>query len=296
MIFYPYSNMMILCFSGISKNTCNFPVMLKIGRRKADSDGFFQKIYELKDLNVVTDFVLKADGSDFAWHKLVLAARSAYFLRLVTHSNSKEIEQGFVEFETFHNTALEAVLEYCYTGIIEFKAEEALHIIEVADYLQIPDLVSKISKQIADHVTTDNCVSWHFVAKCFGMNRLEETTKEIMSVDFSNVTNNTEFLALDYNNVIDYITWEDIDKDLAVVGVCRWIKHDLEHRQCMLHDIVNAIDINGCSFGALNHVIQQYEDVLTSDVKQKFIDTVLGKLPSWQEPDRGAGYDIVILG
>ena len=293
-----YCNTYFHCcvFSGMAPNTCIFPSTLKINQSKATSNGVFKELREVKNQNFLTDFVLKAHGGEISCHKIVLAVRSAYFQRLFSFDGSKEMAQGFIEFETLHYTALEAVIEYCYSGRLEFKPEDAQNVIEVAEYLQIPDLVSRISKQVERHLSADNCIGWYFLAKWFDISTLKEAAHKIMSAEFTSVTNNAEFSELDYNNLKDYISWKDVNEDSALAAVCRWMKHDIQHRQCMFHDIVNTIDIHCCSSSALKYVIQQHEELLTPDVKKKLTDTIVDKVSAWQKPDRGTGYDIIVLG
>ena len=176
-------------------------VTLKVTKQHDFFHDCFTQFQVMKDEEYLTDFLLKVDGKPIACHKVTLAAHSAYFHKMFTHKDSLEVSQGFVEFETLDFPALQSVVDYFYSGTLECNMEEAKHVIEVAEYLQISDLKTDLSALIRNHLTAGNCIGWYFFANLYGMTRVQLKAQKIMTEDFSDVICTPDFTELDYNDL-----------------------------------------------------------------------------------------------
>ena len=283
-------------FLGVKTNRGSPPVMLEIDDDLDANRSFFKALQGIKDQ--WTDFTLKGEDGAIACHKVVLAARSVYFQCLFKQSSSHEVAQGFVDLRTLPFHVLEMVIDYCYSGTLKCKLADAKQVIEVTDYLHIACLKDKMSSLIMEHVTVDNCMDWYFFVASMDMAKLKEKAQEVMCVDFPNVTKLPQFYALAYNDLITYITLEDVLYNSALDAACSWVMHDVKKRHEVFEGILNAIDISRCSASALKHVVKNYGSTLltTSDLKERFFVAMTDAVDDWQIPGRGAGYDIIILG
>ena len=272
--------------------------MLEIQHSLDDSENFFTKLQGLKDWRYLTDFTVKVGTEEIACHKVVLAVRSEYFQHLFNHESTQEVKKGFVDFQQFQYNAVKTVIDYCYTGTLQFQLDDAKDVIRVTDYLQISFIQAKISALIINHVTVDNCINWYFFADSFNLKEVKDKAREVMYIDFACVSHSPAFLAMEYQDFIDCITWKEIDHDSALDAACRWIIHDVQQRKEKFEEILEVRDINNCSASCLKHVITNYGSKVLSDtdLKQKWVDNLFNEVPTWQEPRRGAGYDIIVLG
>ena len=115
---------------------------MKVEQTQNVVDGFFKQLQNMKKQKYLTDFKLRIKDGELACHKVVLAARSEYFQALFAHTDTLEVTQGFVEFKALQFPVLEKVVDYCYSGVLQFEIEDAKYVIRVTEYLQIPDLTS----------------------------------------------------------------------------------------------------------------------------------------------------------
>ena len=95
--------------------------------------------------------------------------------------------------------------------------------------MQILNLKTDLSEVIVNHLRANNSIGWYFIAKLYGMTTFKTRAREIMSMDFSNVRS-PEFLALDFDDLVDYIIWQDMDHSTSLIAAARWIMHDCEQR------------------------------------------------------------------
>ena len=271
---------------------------MKIDQTQDFAAGFFKQMQNMKELNYLTDFKLRIKEDEISCHKVVLSAVSQYFHALFRHGNTVEVAQGFVEFDTLHFPALVKVVEYCYSGVLEFNMDDAKHLIEVADYLLIVDLTAAISVLVTRCLTADNCIGWSEFANYFGLTTVKEKAREIMLVDFPSVIKGPEFFSLDYGHLIDYISWNNVDVSCALIAGARWVAHNIPQRQEMFPTILKTIDISRCSQSSLKYVMDTYGTQLITSVEllQQFTAAGLSNAADWQEPGRGVGFDVFILG
>ena len=271
---------------------------MKIHKNQDVEDGFFNELQNMKERKYLTDFTLRIKDKDIACHKVVLSARSMYFQALFDHKDTVEVKQGFVEFKTLHFPALQQVVEYCYSGELEFNIDDAKHLIEVSEHLQIPSLTAGISALIIPCLTIDNCISWRKFANAYGLSTVKDKAREIMLIDFDSVANGQEFFAMEYGHVTDYISWDDVDVNSAIIAAARWVVHDISKREELFPDIVKTTDINRCSQSALKYVMDTYGTQLITDfdMSQQFTTAVLRSVDDWQDPGRGAGFNVFVLG
>ena len=167
----------------MAKGFCS-EVMLNLTNGHDFAHGLVGQFQVMKDQEYLTDYFLKVKGQQIACHRMVLAAQSAYFHGLFDHKNTVEVTQGFVEFETLDFTAVELVVGYFYSGVLKCTMDQAKDVIEVAEYLQIPDLRSDLSPLIANHMTADSCIDWYFFVKLYGMTEIQQKAQEKMYLDF----------------------------------------------------------------------------------------------------------------
>ena len=252
----------------------------------------------MKKRKYLTDFKLRIKDEELACHKVVLSARSKYFQALFDHPEIPAVTQGVLEFKTLQLPALQKVVDYCYSGVLEFKIEEAKHLIEVAEHLQFHDLTVAISALVIPRLTIENCVGWSVFSDTFGLSAVQEAATLIMLMEFASVVNGHEFYAMEYKHFTDYMSLDDVDVNSALIAAARWVKHDFPNRQHLFPDIMKTVDIDKCSRSALKHFMDTYgADLVTSfDMLQQFTSAALIDAADWQEPAPGAGYEAIVLG
>ena len=261
--------------------------------------GFMNKFQDMKTQEYLTDFKLKVGEEEIACHKVVLAACSNYFGQLFTHKDALEVTQGFVKFETLNFTALQSVIDYCYSEHMKCNMDNAKHVIEAIEYLQIPDLKTDLSPLIVNRLNNNNSIGWYFFSKLYEMTTVQEKAQEIMIMEFTDVVRSSEFLELDCNTVIYYLSWEDIDQSSALVAAARWVMHNAEHRKNKFLDVLKAIIRTPFNDAPQSQEFGEGTDIMNiidlPVIAQEFI-AAFGDTPQSQESKPGAGFDIIVLG
>ena len=279
-------------------------VMLKVSKRNKLLDQF----QVMKDQEYLPDFLLKVDDNELPCHKKVLATRSEYFRRLFSHDDIVEVRQGFVNFPTFSFPGLKLVVEYCCSGILVCDMDEAKDVIEIIEHLQIPNLKSDLSDLIVNRLTGNNSIGWYFFANLYEITAVKTRAHETMYMDFSNVVRSPEFLALEFDDLVDYIIWQDMNHSTSLIAAARWTMHDCEQRRNKFQDILRTINVNQCSASALKHIyqygliwtdmdkygLQSITPLVAGEAREFYTEGFSDHAPDWQGPLAGCRF--LVLG
>ena len=137
-------------------------------------------------------------GKEFRAHRSLLSEASPFFDRLLK-SDMKENREGVIRLEHFSESLMKYILDFIYTGHPRVSLENAEELVVAADFLLLPDLVSR-------NLTLSSCMSIFYFAQCnHSENLLDETLRFIHS-NFANVAISNEFKNLSTEEVEKWIT------------------------------------------------------------------------------------------
>ena len=103
---------------------------------------------ELRETSILCDTTIRAEGQDFAAHKCVLSAASAFF-RALFSSQMKETKNNMVELPEAKSNTVSDVLQFIYTRKVSINSSNAQDLAMISDYLIIPSLKTRASDFLA---------------------------------------------------------------------------------------------------------------------------------------------------
>ncbi|XP_050439588.1 BTB/POZ domain-containing protein 9-like [Adelges cooleyi] len=131
--------------------------------------------------NRFSDVILVVEGEKLPVHRIVLASRSEYFRRAF-YGGHKETYQDMMEINEVLVSIFKILLEYIYTGHINFtglKVEEVLELIRISDLFHVLTLNTSLNEYLKKDIEVDNVCSY------FNMTRLYQCTQqEVESLNF----------------------------------------------------------------------------------------------------------------
>ena len=174
------------------------------------------------------------DGKQFKANRQVLSKASPFFEKLL-NSDMRESKEGVVRLEMLSESRLEDILEFIYTGSVQILDEEnARSLIEMADYLFLPQLQTLAGSVLAQKLDISNCISTYYFAERHQCEKLVSNAKQIILSNFTNVANTEDFLKMSNKEVEMWISSGDIDvsseEDVFKI-ILAWIDHDKSVRK-----------------------------------------------------------------
>ena len=198
----------------------------------------FRGFEHLYDARVLTE-----DGHEFPFHRVLLAMRCEYFHKLLCNAPPEQTEFFIPEIK---GSALEAILEYIYTGKLNFTANNITDILKAVDFLGIEQLLNSSRLFAISNLTTTNSVSLF----------LEGTKNEKLGVVKASsrfIEVNFEGVVRDYNSRFEDLTIESLKRILLAdslnvsderqvwKAIERWVGSFPEDRKKYLRTLIPCI-------------------------------------------------------
>ena len=199
------------------------------------------------------------DGTEFKANRKVLSEASAFFEKLLS-SGMMESTEGVARLEMLTEPGLGAVLEFIYTGGVQMLDEDiALNLIEMADYLFIPQLKTFAERYLAQKLNLSTCISTYHFAESYQCEKLISDAREFIHANFINVAKAEEFWNLSSEEVIKWISSDEIvvgaEEDVFKI-ILSWIDHDRSEREKYFADLFGQVRLVYLSRDyLLNHVV-----------------------------------------
>ena len=166
---------------------------------------------KLKDHEHPCDVTLVVkDGKEFQAHRSVLSQASSFFEKLL-NSEMKESNKGVIRLEIVSESQMAGILEFIYTGSVQISTREnAENLIELADYLVLPNLKALAGKCLEVYITTSNCISMYYEAEKFLCQGLIARCRKAIHTRFASVAKSDDFLNLSSQEAEKWISSDEI--------------------------------------------------------------------------------------
>ena len=222
-------------------------------------DELLDKLNELRETNILCDATIRAEGQDFAAHKCVLSAASAYFRALFT-SQMKETKNNMVELQEAKSTTISDVIQFIYTGNVSIDSSNAQDLAKIADYLIIPSLKTKASLSLQGSINASNCLALESFACQYNCDSLQQAAVTFKCEKFVVVTKSEDFRTCDVEKVKELICMDEInvsEEDEVYQAVIAWIKYDLPSRECFLPELLKCVRLFSVSKYSLRRILDE---------------------------------------
>ncbi|XP_044163324.1 kelch-like protein 12 [Acropora millepora] len=194
-----------------------------------------ERVNALRTNQRFNDVTVVVKGEEFQAHKIVLAAASPFFLSLL-ESQMKETTENMIKIELEEATAsvMEEVLAYVYTGNASLTEENGHNLIATADFLLLPGLEAMAEDFLKRHLTIENCVFNYYFAEKYQCRGLKEESCKMINENFRKVMETADFLGLDENQVMHWVSSDDViveaEEDIFE-GIIQWVLHNRSERE-----------------------------------------------------------------
>ncbi|XP_055345218.1 kelch-like ECH-associated protein 1B isoform X2 [Paramacrobiotus metropolitanus] len=189
------------------------------------------------------DVRLQAGLQVFPAHRVVLAASSNYFRAMFT-TGMKEEKEELVKLENICPRILGKLIDFCYTSEITVGERWICKILPAAVMLQMPHVIDCCTHFLETHLDPYNAIGIAEFAHQHGCDALTRTAREFIDKNFSEVSQNEEFLQLSVCQLINLIKRDELvvhSESEVYDAVMRWIRYDEKHRRPNLEKIVYAV-------------------------------------------------------
>ena len=258
------------------------PSPWRITRNSHFCDEHFMFISTLKDNKIFTDFTIITEDVHIACHRVLLAAKSPYFMAMF-NSGMKEAITGETMLDALDSQVVQDVVDFIYSGNITLNWNKLKATLDAAELLQIADLKQECDYYAASNLTPENCIDWYKIASAFYMKETEVKAKKMKISQFVQVSKGDDFMHLSLVELVDFIkeSFNDVTPDKGLEAVIRWVVYE-DSRKTFLKDIMEHVDLNKCSTTYVKFILNTYKSDLltTSPLYKLFTEAALRNEPN----------------
>ncbi|XP_055386217.1 ring canal kelch protein-like isoform X5 [Condylostylus longicornis] len=202
----------------------------------------FETMNEMRKQNLLCDVTLIADGMEISAHKMVLASCSPYFYAMFT--GFEESRQDRITLQGVDYHALELLIEYVYTSVVEVNEDNVQVLLTAANLLQLTDVREACCDYLQTQLDASNALGIREFADIHGCIDLFNYADTYIEQHFSDVIMYEEFLNLNHEQVVSLIKNDRIsvkNEEQVYESVIAWIKHDPQTRDLFTADIMEHV-------------------------------------------------------
>ncbi|XP_005884099.1 PREDICTED: kelch-like protein 4 isoform X1 [Myotis brandtii] len=176
-------------------------------------------------------------------HRLVLSAMSDYFAAMFTN-DLLEAKQEEVKMEGVDPNALNSLVQYAYTGVLQLKEDTIESLLAAACLLQLTQVIDVCSNFLIKQLHPSNCLGIRSFGDAQGCTELLSVAHKYTMEHFIDVIKNQEFLLLPANEISKLLCSDDInvpDEETIFHALMDWVGHDVQARQQDLSRLLTYI-------------------------------------------------------
>ena len=213
----------------------------------AHSEILFSKCAQFRERGEFIDVRLKVGESEFAAHRIVLAANSDYFHAMFAHG-MKESNQEVIELkdENISVAAMKIIIDSIYSGKIHLNDKSVFEVLTAADHLQVVSVVEQCCKYLTQlRFDVQTYCLLIMVADQHSLKDLKEATERKMASMYKDICEKEEFLSDMNVDVLSALLCRDDlsapSENFVFKSVMKWIKYRKKERMDVAAQVIGAV-------------------------------------------------------
>jgi len=211
---------------------------------KSQRQAMIKNLVNFKDERAFCDYKIIVPGhSPIHVHKLVLAAASTYFKR-VLESGMQEAISGEIHMKEISYETVQILVNFSYGQNFEINNSNAQEVLEAADCYEYNILKDTCEKFLLQNIDTQNCFDFLQLADLRRLYILKEKAMQFALKNFAIVIESEDFLDVPLSILQQFLSDNAInikrEEQIFTAGL-KWLKHDKENRSVHGFEVLNCV-------------------------------------------------------
>jgi len=189
------------------------------------------------------DVVITVGARKIFAHKVILAACSPYFRAMFTGAMS-ESSQTEVTIRDVDETAMDILIDFCYTSNIVVEENNVQTLLPAACLLQLAEIQDVCCEFLKRQLDPSNCLGIRAFADTHACRELLRIADKFTQHNFQEVMDHEEFLLLPLSQLIDIISSDELNvrsEEQVFQAVMAWIKYNMTERRGHLSVVLQHV-------------------------------------------------------
>ncbi|XP_023349812.1 kelch-like protein diablo [Eurytemora carolleeae] len=197
----------------------------------------------IRKLHDLCDVVINVGNRKIYAHKVILAACSPYFRAMFTGALS-ESNQTEVTIRDVDETAMDILIDFCYTSSIVVEENNVQTLLPAACLLQLAEIQDVCCEFLKRQLDPSNCLGIRAFADTHACRELLRIADKFTQHNFQEVMDHEEFLLLPLSQLIDIISSDELNvrsEEQVFQAVMAWVKYNINERRNHLSHVLQHV-------------------------------------------------------
>lgn len=197
----------------------------------------------IRKLHDLCDVVITVGSRKIFAHKVILAACSPYFRAMFTGALS-ESSQTEVTIRDVDETAMDILIDFCYTSNIVVEESNVQTLLPAACLLQLAEIQDVCCEFLKRQLDPSNCLGIRAFADTHACRELLRIADKFTQHNFQEVMEHEEFLLLPLTQLIDIISSDELNvrsEEQVFQAVMSWVKYNMTERRVHLAHVLQHV-------------------------------------------------------
>jgi len=197
----------------------------------------------IRKLHDLCDVVINVGTRNIYAHKVILSACSPYFRAMFTGALS-ESSQSEITIRDVDETAMEILIDFCYTSHITVEESNVQTLLPAACLLQLAEIQEVCCEFLKRQLDPSNCLGIRAFADTHSCRELQRIADKFTQHSFQEVMEHEEFLLLPLSQLIDIISSDELNvrsEEQVFQAVMAWVKYNINERRNHLPHVLQHV-------------------------------------------------------
>ena len=236
-----------------------------VTRQRVANISLLEYANKKRDQGFFSDVTIVAGNVRIPANRLVLSCYSSYFEGMFTLP-MRERYENIIQIETIDEKALQALIDFIYTGFINIDEQNVMNLLSGADYLQLHEVKEFCFEFLRSHITVDNSLGILKTADLYENESLNKDMLQYISINFDKVLQTDDFKQLSNKELISYISKLDcsqVKESSIFQALVAWCNHDKKAREKDFSGLFQMVQLRKVPIDYLKEVV--LKDVLVTN-------------------------------
>ncbi|XP_031574419.1 kelch-like protein diablo [Actinia tenebrosa] len=209
----------------------------------AHSRDFVNNLCLLRQHEEFCDMVLMVGNKSITTHKVVLASNSPYFRAMFT-GGLLESRQSTVTLQELEESAMEAMVDFFYSGKIQISELNVQDLLHIACLLQVQSVKKACCEFLKRQLSPENCIGICALADAHSCRELLTTSELFARNHFVEVVQGEEFMEMSAKQLARLVLEDELSvhsEERVFEAVVAWIKYDIQGRQEYASEVLRHV-------------------------------------------------------
>lgn len=202
----------------------------------------FPIMEDIRKQGKLCDITIKVDNNSYSAHRIVLCATIPYFNAMFTN-DMLESRQREVEVRGIDPQAMEALIQFAYSGRISIHAGNVHNLMIGSSYLQLTQVRDACAEYLKHRLDCSNVLSIQMFAETLSCTSLVEAADKFLEKNFTQVAEEEEFLNVEVGQIQELLNRDTlcVSEERAFEALIRWVKKDPDTRKTHLPNLLAQV-------------------------------------------------------